>query len=375
MAPIRIALAAVTLACWLMSLYKLRDLRRDPGNQALRYLCLTLVATTLSLTVQPWAPQFDRAVGVLNAGRVLSNCLTLVAAGAGQSFLLYTTHPAVRARPPARRRMLALLVCLSAIAVLFALTPPAYKVTDPYVRSGLYYYSTPTPAAAPYTVVFLAYLVWTLATLTRLGGHQAYARAAPRPLLRFGLRLISAGGVLGLGYVAAKLAAMAATARHTSYPALDRSIVALYAAAIAAVLIGATLPSWGTRVGLDRLWDDLAARRDCRRLRPLWRFTHDAVPDVALLPHPTRASLRRVRMTVEILDAYAQLAPWMSPVPDRTDPDADAAALAVAVRRHAAGEPFELAAPPYRAAADIEDTNAAAQVDWLVRVAAAVRRR
>src|SRR5205814_6071472 len=75
---------------------------------------------------------------------------------------------------------------------------------------------------------------------------------------------------------------------------------------------GATLPSWGPKVGLERLWDAYTARRQCRQLYPLWTLVDSAVPDVTILPHPAEPVLRRARMTVEILDGYVQLSRWAS---------------------------------------------------------------
>jgi hypothetical protein len=80
-------------------------------------------------------------------------------------------------------------------------------------------------------------------------------------------------------------------------------------------------------------------------------------------------------MTVEILDAYARLAPWMpAPPAGRPDPAAEASALAVAARRRAAGEPGDDGAPPYRTPVDPATASAAEHRDWLVRVARTVRR-
>src|SRR5262249_34006813 len=65
-----------------------------------------------------------------------------------------------------------------------------------------------------------------------------------------------------------------------------------------------------------------AALRTIRRLGPLWREIHAAVPEVALLPRyrgpaalrstARHAPLQAIRMQVEILDGYAALAPWMT---------------------------------------------------------------
>ncbi|HEX5543323.1 MAG TPA: MAB_1171c family putative transporter [Micromonospora sp.] len=144
-----------------------------------------------------------------------------------------------------------------------------------------------------------------------------------RSRCRFGLRLITVGASVGLGYVAAKLVAVAAGALWPGSALItDAVVVTSFTIAILLILIGATIPSWGPRIGLDRLWFWVAALRDCYRLHPLWTAIHEVVPEIALLPAPPgirghtafaqESSLRRVRMTVEILDGYATLLPWIS---------------------------------------------------------------
>src|SRR5215468_1151810 len=109
----------------------------------------------------------------------------------------------------------------------------------------------------------------------------------------------AAGSLLGVCYATVRVI------EHTlKLAALEVLITPLYTTTTATLLVAATIPSWGARIGLDRAWANLSARQDCRRLQPLWDLVYRAVPEVALLPHPTRPPLRRVRMIVEILDGY-----------------------------------------------------------------------
>ncbi|PZG07777.1 hypothetical protein C1I95_30665, partial [Micromonospora craterilacus] len=101
---VRGAMIVVTLVCWGMSLYKLRDLARDRGNLPLRALCLALLAITLSMTIQPFMPRIDQFLGVLDAARLISNCLSLLCATAAQAFLLYLTSDDAETRRSVRRR-------------------------------------------------------------------------------------------------------------------------------------------------------------------------------------------------------------------------------------------------------------------------------
>ncbi|MEV6814254.1 MAB_1171c family putative transporter [Micromonospora sp. NPDC051296] len=315
---VRGAMIVVTLVCWGMSLYKLRDLARDRGNLPLRALCLALLAITLSMTIQPFMPRIDQFLGLLDAARLISNCLSLLCATAAQAFLLYMTSDDAETRRSVRRRSVALAVTVTAMVALFAVTPPATGLAEPRVRDGEYYGE---PFDAPFLYVYLAFLGWSLVQVVILAGR--YARIAHRPLLRFGLRLIVAGSLWGLAYVSAKLVAVAVGILRPDWAlAADALVVLTFTTSILLVLIGSTLPSWGPMVGLDRLWEWAGALRDYRRLHPLWRRIHDVLPQIALLPPATGvrgalavardASLRRVRITVEILDGYASLRPWMS---------------------------------------------------------------
>lgn len=392
---IRVIVAAVTATCWLMSIYKLRDLSRDPGNRSLRALCTALVAITLSLTIQPIAPHLDRVIGVLDVGRVVSNCLTLIAAGAAQGFLLYMTSQDDSIRRRVRRRYRATAICVVAIVVLFVTTPAPYQVSDPYVQAGDYYTANPTSAATAYTLIYLIYLGWALTQVTVLATR--YAAIANRPLLHFGLRMIVIGATLGLAYIAAKIATIGAAFLGWGDPAVfEPVVIVLFTTSILLVLLGSTLPSWGPRLGLHRLWEWSTAVRARGKLRPLWLAMHAVIPEIALVPQqtawwqtfsPRQASLRRIRTTVEILDGYILLRPWMTApaaatarrlaaeaglIGDDAEAVVDAALIATALHARQNGQP----PPPDHPDPDWiplherqRGEHAAAQEAWLARIA------
>ncbi|MBX7267142.1 hypothetical protein KIF24_14735 [Micromonospora sp. Llam7] len=392
---LRGAMIVVTLACWGMSLYKLRDLARDPGNRPLRALCLALLAITLSMTIQPFMPGIDRLLGVLDVARLISNSLSLLCATAAQAFLLYLTSDGVQTRRSVRRRGGALLVTVAAMAALSAVTPAAAGLDDPRVRDGEYYGD---PFDAPFLYVYLGYLGWSLVQVVILAGR--YARIAHRPLLRLGLRLIVGGSLWGLAYVSAKLLAVAVGILRPDWAlAADALVVLAFTTSILLVLIGSTIPSWGPMIGLDRLWEWAGALRDYRRLYPLWRRIHEVLPQIALLPPGSGlpgalavardASLRRVRITVEILDGYASLRPWMSAnvaghaqrvARQRGLPEqqraavVEAAVVGAALRARRAGAPAadETAGRPDPLAGPGTELGAADQVTWLAQVARAL---
>ncbi len=399
---VRGAMLIVTLICWSMSLYKMRDLARDRGNRPLRALCLALVAITLSLTLQPLMPAIDRFFGVLDVVRLTSNCLSLVCATAAQAFLLYLTSSDASTRRRVRRRLLALTATSATMVILFVSAPPATDVSDPRVLSGEYYGD---PFAAPFLYPYLAYLGWSLVQVVILANR--YARIAPRPLLRFGLRLIVVGSLWGLAYVAAKLVAVAVSALSPDSALITDAVVVLtFTTSILLVLIGSTIPSWGPRVGLDRLWSWAAALHDYYRLYPLWAQIHAVLPEIALLPPGSgvhgvisiarNASLRRVRITVEILDGYANLRPWISAsvfiqaeqraaeaglTGDRHAAVVEAAVVGAALSARRAGRPAadhpndvpQLGIGPQGTTRpDGTNVGAAGQVTWLIQVARAI---
>ncbi|MFI9560322.1 MAB_1171c family putative transporter [Nonomuraea endophytica] len=388
MTPIQVTQLVVAFACWVMTAIKIMHLVHQPRNRPLSFMCLTQTAITLALTVQPLAPQLDRALGVLGLSRALGNCLTLIAVAAGHALIVLLTTQDEPALRQVRRDLTLAAASVAAIVAVFPLAPAPYDLADHYVRSIAYYNATPTPAEAPHTVLYLICLgLWVVQLAI---AAIRYARIVSRPLLAVGTRLIAVGVLIGLGYIAAKLAAMIAASVGASTVLLDQVVLALYVVAILAVLVGGTVPAWGPRVGLDRLLDSLLARRDCRRLRPLWQIMYDAVPQIALWPRPVEPRLRRIRLTVEILDGYVLLSPWMSAQTEqqvrrrpsgRLDPEAAVAArmLALAISLKRAGQPpvddpaairnFVDPAPAH------DQANAAAQVQRLARIARAMRRR
>ncbi|MEU7753702.1 MAB_1171c family putative transporter [Micromonospora sp. NPDC049171] len=398
---------AVTLICWGMSLYKLRDLARDRGNRPLRALCLALIAITISMTLQPLMPKIDQLFGIPDITRLTSNCLSLMCATAAQAFLLYMTSGDVSTQRRVRRRTIALALTITVMIVMFVVTLSDGSRSDPRVRPAEYYGEPSHPpfhiVYLAYLFVYLAYLGWSLTQVVVLANR--YARIAHRPLLRFGLRMITVGSLWGLAYVAAKLVAVALGNRSPDWALITDAVVVLtFSTSILLVLIGSTIPSWGPRVGLDRLWVGAAAFRDYYRLYPLWTQIHAVLPEIALLPSPSGvrgalsiardASLRRVRITVEILDGYATLRPWMSTavlaqaqsaaqegglVGEQQTAMVEAVVIGAALASRLDGVPPSSEAtealalplgPPRDSAAG--DLDAADQVTWLAQVARAI---
>jgi hypothetical protein len=390
LSPVVVAGAFVALACWVLTVVKVRDVIRDPRNRPLRYLTATLVSLSLAMSLQPLAQWLDHVTGILDLGRVTGNAFTIVAAASAQVVLLHLARPQDEIRQQARRRIMLMALTVALIVVLFLFTPAPYSVSDPYVVSHAYYYDTPTAAGAPYQFVVIAYLGW--ASAEGIWRSRRYASVASRPTLRAGMLLIGCGCLFILAYIALKLVTILFAVSESGLVTYlqNRVLVPTYTAASLVILTGATLPSWGPKVGLERLWDAIVACRQCRQLYPLWTLVGSAVPHVVMLPHPAQPVLKRARMTVEILDGYVQLSRWTSGeavecarhhaasrVASGSARDAaiEAAVMAVAARdartgRQPVDDPDRTLLPDALAT----DGAGGAQMTRLIRVANALRR-
>ncbi|MFD0579879.1 DUF6545 domain-containing protein [Dactylosporangium darangshiense] len=244
----------------------------------------------------------------------------------------------------------------------------------------------------------------------------ALAIAGVAPIVA--VTVVNAGTVLGAGrgspdaWVLTGLLTLSAVAGFLYAPLFRRSNPAAYAGvganALRAASAGAPLVlAGGGPPGETGPAPRASARRrpghrlhalyTVARLWPLWRRVRAAVPEIELLPRyrgpaalrslARHAPLAALRMPVEILDAYAVLAPWAPPQawlvaraeaqrrcrPADRDVQVEAAVLAVALRaRRGPGvaPPAERSAEPLLAA----DLPPSATIPHLVLVGRALRR-
>jgi len=306
------------IATWLAVLYKLPALRRRPHDAAIRAFWLSLLFLALALTVlvPSVAVAVDAISHIANISRLLGNGLVLVASWQVQAFLLYLNYPGLEARARGEQVGWALLAALILMSVLFGLAPVHHESTNFWQQYGR------APFIPEYRLVFLAYLGLPLFIVVRLAGR--YGRAAERPALALGLRLVAAGGVLGLLYVAHESARVLALALGWQNVFLDSDTVTrlLIASSIVLMVAGATMPAWGGRVGIPDVYNWGTRYRSCRRLYPLWRDICGAVPGIALLPPSSPIAdiftirdleFRLYRRAVEIRDGQLALRPYVEP--------------------------------------------------------------
>ncbi|SHG89408.1 MAB_1171c family putative transporter [Streptoalloteichus hindustanus] len=395
-------------AAWTAFLYKFRGRRRQPDNPAITavWVAFLLLALVFTVSVPAVWEGLDRSVGVPNLSTLLSQGCVVGFSASIQAMLLFWVHPRDQAVARIRWRLLAVAGALVVMAVLFATTAPAVERSTDFV---VWY------AANPYYAVYLVFYVSAFAVglcdTARIGWH--YAREAPRPWLRRGLRLTAAGAATGLGYCAVRIANILGpvlgvdTRRWEALAPLCASAGALL------VIVGLTVPAWGHRItALAGLAGRYLAHR---RLAPLWRAVAlRSSPEVVLDPPAVRAlewlrvrdlDFRLYRRVIEIRDGRLALRPHLdarvAAAADRLGREAglsgdgllavvEAARLAAAVRAKARGSPADdgatdddgasaepAGAEPHGAESHGVEPGGAdlcAEITWLVRVSRAYRR-
>jgi len=332
---------------------------RNPDRPALRALCVMLGTFGLAfiVTAPPVTPAVSAAIGIANSGRLVGNGLTLISAGALQTMMLFLAHTPAQARPKVRLRLGALAVVLLGMTVSLLV---AHTAEGPNFVSG----NAGNPPVVIYELFYLGYLSLALADLLTFSIRYArYAEGA----LRTGLRLVSAGAVAGICYFVYRVALLFGSFAHWSGG--DESTVSALLAGTSGILvaIGATLPFWGKYAILP--WQRGRQLLSYRRLTPLWKVLHTAVPEVALTSEKAMTGsyrrgeigIRLYRRVIEIRDAQLILRTHSDPeVVRRVEQDAvrrrlagdrlratvDAAELITALR--ATDRPYEQSGQPER---------------------------
>jgi uncharacterized protein DUF6545 len=224
------------------------------------------------------------------------------------------------------------------------------------------------PRTVAYWVVLEGFLGTVLVTTAVL--FRSVAGQAPPGFPRLGLWAISAGSAMIALYAAIKTGLILA-APHTDFARFERWAVYLQSGGMLIAVAGACVPAARrSRAILGAYWSLLV-------LRPLWKAMRDAFPEVILFT-PRRAvfelagvddvHLRLYRRVIEIRDGMLALRPYLAAEP-RTDGDpaeAEAAAIAEALRRHADGEKTAQAGTFAEVGPEMAD-----EVAWLSRVSRA----
>jgi hypothetical protein len=306
----------LVLVAWLAVATRLPAVARRPAPPALRAYWLSLLALALALSVQRPAVYLliDAGAGIPNLARLLGDALVVASAWAVQVFLYHLYFPGARATRASRRSGVLFVGTLLLLGVLFAAAP----VDEEALAFARRY--ADAPFVLEYRLVLLAYVGFALIHLA--GPAWRYAGLAEGAVLRLGLRLVALGAALGL--VAVALEGCRALGPRLGaadiFVQAELPVALLTAGAIGCILLGATMPEWGNRMGIAVVARWVERYLACRRLYALWRALYAVNPGIALLP-PTSAwrdaitardlGFRLYRRVVEIHDGCLELRPYM----------------------------------------------------------------
>jgi hypothetical protein len=277
----------VLAAFWAFTIWRFAT-PQTPRGRAVRLVALLV---TLSFTVNRREISFatDRLLQVADVSVPLKNLATVAASAAMVRLTGLLPGPAAGA----------------AMVVLFVLV-----LRDP-ARGDFVAERAGTPLVTAYSVLTQFGLFVGLACCLVLF-HPAAGRAG-RGSLRLGLRLLTAGAVVGLLFMANRVAFQVSNALGSDAlngPAAESASRSLLAAMLLLFAAGAALPALG---GLRRWAGRYAA---LQRLRPLWASLVSSVPHVVLGDPPGRLAdvlalrsvdLRLYRRIIEIRDAQWEL--------------------------------------------------------------------
>ena len=374
-------IAAVTLTfdfthllCGIVNLLlfgaKVRDLRNDRGNWALRAMCAARLCNGMAfICLTPFVyVALGRGLGIDNIGVLIGDTWIIAGACATHVMLVvWFTEPA-----RARRVVIALMCCyLFALILMAAFFFQAVLPGENPVDFEVRYASLRTGGC--FCVVFCLTYGLNLAN-TAVRAWPA-SRSLSHPQLRSSLRLCAVGSMFVIVFIGGKL--LGIVGRWCGTSRLDMAAVLIspvFAEAGSLVIVGGyTVSLWRRRLAAS-----VSHIRCYRRLYPLWYALYEATPSIALYePRSPRAPLwaprletRLYRLIIEIGDGRRSLAPYLCAGASHVGADAraEAALLDRGTRRKRRGVPTADGSD-WRGTAECGDL--AAELAWWEQVAAA----
>ncbi|WP_240134986.1 MAB_1171c family putative transporter [Streptomyces sp. MUM 178J] len=276
-----LAVTGFLLLCW-----PPRHLRQDRALAALAGV-YGFSALSFLVSLEPVWRLLDDITGRPSTG-ILGAFGSVVALLALQPVVLaYWALPPDRARKRARVCLAAGAGVIAALAVLFFQLTPAGRTTPQgftanYIHTGVY--------QAYLTLYIVAYTVGE--TVLAVGCWTA-ARRTDQVWVARGLRVVGIGALMTFGYSAVRLAGVGASLLDLTPPSADAESFAWICAdgGTTLTLAGFFIPTVAVHaVPNARAW--IRAHRDYRRLAPLWKTVHRAMPTIALQPARTDAVAR-----------------------------------------------------------------------------------
>ncbi len=380
------ALVALVLT-WAAVFFKAPGVWRRDAPPARRALWAALLALALGWAVRVPAGYrgLDQWSGVPALAQLVGDALALTTACAITGMLLYQTTDAEQVRRRLLTRVAALLAVVAVMTASFIAAPVEEETTEFFERYAA------EPLIVVYTLAYLAFVGYAFFDLAKLS--RRFAALADRRFLRLGMRFIQTAGLLGLAYVALRLAYLGAAQAGladelAAYDVVSKTLVATLSLL---AVIGAVLPAVGTRLETYRAY---------RELRPLWAALYRSTPEIADDP-PSLAqevlsflSLKRLRWQLrsriieirdgrlalrsyfrrDVVDRARHLARRRALTGEEYTATVEAAALAAAVRDKTHGRTVpskEVTAEPAPAPGG---ANLAGEVSWLRKVARAFTR-
>ncbi|WP_406513032.1 hypothetical protein OG851_32020 [Streptomyces sp. NBC_00161] len=334
-------------------LIKAPTLRRGWDQPLMRAVCTLLVVgcMVMFLAAPPTISAVNRLTGVVNfSAPLVYSVLTAFSGSCIVLVLQWGGGPPAVVRRATRLTLAAFGVVTLLIIVLFAIgDAPVERLRD------LDTYYANTPWLREMIVCYLLAHTVGSSTLTVLCWKWLLrVRPSLRPL-RTGLALIVLGGVLDLGYLVTKWAAVGARWAGRDWDGLSTYVAPPFASA-AALMVGSgfIVPL----VGGSAAWRDFSRYR---RLHPLWKALRGfAASSVTTVPLTwwSPIGIRLIHRESVIDDGILALARWFDPAvrgaayeaalgqgmcESQASVVADAAMLAAACRRREAAEAAEAA--------------------------------
>ncbi len=305
---------------WVAALYKLAGLRRRPGDTGLRFVCLTLTLVAVALTagLPPVYRRIDHLLGIPNIAQLIKGSLALIGGWSVQRYFIHLAGNDDEVVRAGIRSNWALAGALGLLCLLFILAP--VDVTEPVDFTTHY---ARQPYVLEYEIVILAYMGLIMYSIAKRS--RVYANMVRhKPATYLGMWFAAAGGMTSMLYVVQSGSYSVARRYGLAYPLPNPELISdlLKAVLIGLLLVGATLPAWGTRIGIPRTFKWVEQYRDCRALYPLWADICRAMPELALVrPNPSLVDVldprnirfRLRRRVVEIRDGYLALQPFINP--------------------------------------------------------------